>query len=163
MAYAAKERAKNSGAAVWFWIEKPSARPAVKITRSFFSFIKRKKNTHWVFFSKAVGSADLIELQRQRALLVRCVVLVDQTLAGGHIDLLDGDLVCAFRLGAIAFCGSSLELLNGGLHSGLLNPVLSIAGLSEQNTLLSRLNIRQTKHLLRQEICMEHISILRAG
>ena len=35
-----------------------------------------------MFFSKAVGSADLIELQRQRALLVRCVVLVDQTLAG---------------------------------------------------------------------------------
>ena len=116
-----------------------------------------------MFFSKAIGSADLIELQRQRALLMRCVVFVDQTLAGGHVDLLDGNLVRAFSLGAIAFCGSSLELLDGGLHSGLLNPVLGIASLSEQNTLLSRLNIRQTKHLLRQEICMEHVSILCAG
>ena len=112
---------------------------------------------------RLLKSADLIELERQGALAAGSRVLVQNSLGHSLIDFLHGDLIRPIGLGAIAFCGSSLELLNGGLHSGLLNPVLSIASLSEQNTLLSRLNIRQTKHLLRQEICMEHISILRAG
>ena len=36
------------------------------------------------------------------------VVLMDQTLACSHVNLLHSDLVCNLSLGAIAFLGSSL-------------------------------------------------------
>ena len=94
-----------------------------------------------------VLSAKLVELQRQRALLVRCVVLVQQTLSSGLVDRLDCNFVSALGLGAIAFNGSSLELFDSGLQCGALGLIAGITSLGHQNTLLSRLDIRQTKHL----------------
>jgi len=68
--------------------------------------------------------ANAVELQGQRALLVRGVILVQNTLSSSLIDRLHCDLVSALGLGAIAFSGSRVD---------------------------GRLNIRQTKHLLRLE------------
>ena len=94
----------------------------------------------------------LVELQGHGALAVSSGILVHDTLSHSLIDLLDSNLVCAIGLGAIAFCGSDLKLLDGGLQCGLLGLIASIVHCGELNTLLGRLNIRQTKHLLRQII-----------
>ena len=75
------------------------------------------------------------------------VVLVQQTLGSSLVNGLHCDLVSALGLGAIAFNGSSLELLDSSLQCGLIGFVASISRLCHQNTLLSRLDIRQTKHL----------------
>ena len=88
---------------------------------------------------------DLIQLQGQSGLLVSRVVLVQQTLGSSLVDRLDCDFVSALGLGAIAFNGSSLQC-------GLFGFVAGIARLCHQNTLLSRLDIRQTKHLLGYDI-----------
>ncbi len=56
----------------------------------------------------------------------------------------------AIGLGAIAFCGNSLELLDGSLQLGFLGLVAGVSRLGDQNALLGRLDIRQTKHLLWQ-------------
>ena len=93
-------------------------------------------------------SANLIQLQGHGALLVSGIVLVQNALGGSLIDSLHGNLVSALGLGAIAISGSSLKLLDGGLHRGSLSLVAGIAGLSHQHALLSGLDIRQTKHLL---------------
>ena len=93
------------------------------------------------------SSANVVQLQRQRALLVGRIVLVQQTLSSRLVDRLDRHLVSALGLGAIAFNGSSLELLDSSLQCGLIGFVASISRLCHQNTLLSRLDIRQTKHL----------------
>ncbi len=90
---------------------------------------------------------DLIQLQGQSGLLVSRVVLVHQTLGSSLVDGLDRHLVSALGLGAIAVNGSSLELLDSSLQCGLFGFVAGIARLCHQNTLLSRLDIRQTKHL----------------
>lgn len=94
-----------------------------------------------------VQLANVVELQSQSALLMGCVVLMQQTLGGGLIDRLHCDLVSALGLGAIAFNGSSLELLDSSLQCGSICLVASISHLCHQNTLLSRLDIGQTKHL----------------
>lgn len=101
-----------------------------------------------------VSLANLIELQSQSALLVSCVVLVQQTLSSGLVNRLDCDFVSALGLGAIAFNGSSLELLDSSLQCGLIGLVASISHFCHQNTLLSRLDIRQTKHLPGIEFCV---------
>ena len=100
-----------------------------------------------------VQLANLVELQSQRALLVSSVVLMQQTLSCGLVDRLDCDFVSALGLGAIAFNGSSLELLDSSLQCGLIGLVASISHFCHQNTLLSRLDIRQTKHLPGNEFC----------
>ena len=46
-------------------------------------------------------------------------ILVQNALGNSLIDFLHCNLVRAIGLGAIAFCGSSLELLDGGLQFGL--------------------------------------------
>ena len=78
-------------------------------------------------------------------------ILVQNTLGNSLIDLLDRDLVSAIGLGAIAFSGSRLELLECGLQCGLVGLVALITHTRHLNALLGRLNIRQTKHLLRLE------------
>ena len=93
--------------------------------------------------------ANAVELQGQRALLVRGVILVQNTLSSSLIDRLHCDLVSALGLGAIAFSG--LELLECGLQCGLVGLVALITHTRHLNALLGRLNIRQTKHLLRLE------------
>ena len=96
-----------------------------------------------------VQLANAVELQGHGALLVSGIVLVQNALLDGLIDSLDGDLVSDLGLGAIAFLGSGLKLLHGGLQSGLVSLVASVTHLGNQNALLCRLDIRQTKHLLR--------------
>ena len=103
-------------------------------------------------FGSLTRSADLVQLQGQSALLVSSRILVQNALGNSLIDFLHGNLVSAIGLGAIAFCGSNLELLDGGLQLGLSGTVAGVAHLTDQNALLGRLNIRQTKHLLRQII-----------
>ena len=93
--------------------------------------------------------ANAVELQGQRALLVRGVILVQNTLSSSLIDRLHCDLVSALGLGAIAFSGSRLELLDGSLQIGLRSLIARVADLTDEDTLLGRLDIRQTKHLLR--------------
>ncbi len=90
------------------------------------------------------------------------VILVKNTLSGSLIDRLHCDLVCALGLGAIAFCGSSLELLESSLQCGLVGLIAGVADLSDLDALLGRLNIRQTKHLLRMGICHGKRKIHRA-
>ena len=102
-------------------------------------------------FIGLVQLANVVQLQSHSALLVSCIVLVQQALGGGLINGLHCDLVSALGLGAIAFGGSSLKLLHSGSQSRLLSLVAGIANLSHQNALLSGLNIRQTKHLLKCE------------
>ena len=51
--------------------------------------------------------ANAVELQGQRALLVRGVILVQNTLSSSLIDRLHCDLVSALGLGAIAFSASN--------------------------------------------------------
>ena len=92
---------------------------------------------------------QLIQLDGHGALLVRGVVLVQQTLDHSLVDRLDGHLVSALGLAAVAFDHRGLELLDVGLQRGLSGLVLRSLGLVHQDTLLGRLNIRQTKHLLR--------------
>ena len=91
--------------------------------------------------------ANAVELQGQRALLVRGVILVQNTLSSSLIDRLHCDLVSALGLGAIAFSGSRLELLDGSLQIRLCSLVARVANLTDEDTLLGRLDIRQTKHL----------------
>ena len=93
-------------------------------------------------------SANAVELQGHGALLVSGVVLVQNPLGDRLVNQLHSSLVSALGLGAIALCGSSLELLHGGLQGGFVGLVAGVANLSHQNALLSRLDIRQTKHLL---------------
>ena len=95
--------------------------------------------------------ANAVELQGQRALLVRGVILVKNTLGSSLIDRLHCDLVSALGLGAIAFSGSRLELLECGLQCGLVGLVALVTHTRHENALLGRLDIRQTKHLLRLE------------
>ena len=97
-------------------------------------------------------SADLVELQGHSALSVSGRVLVQNALGNGLIDLLHRDLVRAIGLGAIAFRGSSLELLDGGLQFRFRGLVARVSGGSDEDTLLGRLDIRQTKHLLLRQI-----------
>ena len=61
--------------------------------------------------------ANAVELQGQRALLVRGVILVQNTLSSSLIDRLHCDLVSALGLGAIAFSG--LELLSAVFSADL--------------------------------------------
>ena len=96
-------------------------------------------------------SADLVELQGHGTLAMSGRILVQNTLGNSLIDLLDRDLVSAIGLGAIAFSGSRLELLECGLQCGLVSLVAGVTHLSELDALLGRLDIRQTKHLLRLE------------
>ena len=115
---------------------------------SFRSAGKRKKDALSSVLL-LVGSTDAVELQGESALLVSGVILVKNTLRSSLIDSLDCDLVSTLGLGAIAFSGSRLELLERGLQCGLIGLVAGVADLSDLNALLGRLNIRQTKHLLR--------------
>ena len=94
-------------------------------------------------------SVQGVELQRQRALLVRGVVLVQNALRHSLVHGLDRDLVSALGLGAIALRDSSVKLLQRGLERAALRLVAGVARLGQRHALLGRLDIRQTKHLLR--------------
>ena len=110
---------------------------------------KTKKEHPLGVLSCLVQLANVVQLQGHGALLVSGIVLVQNALLDGLINNLDSHLVGALGLGAIAFLGSGLKLLHGGLQSGLVSLVASVTLLGDQNALLGRLDIRQTKHLLR--------------
>ena len=57
-------------------------------------------------------------------------------------------LRAALFLCRIPFSGSRLELLDGSLQIGLRSLIARVADLTDEDTLLGRLDIRQTKHLL---------------
>ena len=76
-------------------------------------------------FYMVLRSIHLVECDGHSALLVSCVVLVDKTLAGCLVHGLDCDLVRALGLGAIAFGGSDLKLLDSGLADLMLGIVVA--------------------------------------
>ena len=118
---------------------------------------EKKKDASFETSFRLVQLAKLVELQGHSALLVSCVILVKNTLGSCLVNSLYCNFVSAIGLGAIAFFGSSLELLDGGLQCGLISLVAGIADFCHQNTLLSRLNIRQTKHLLGGKFSREQL------
>ena len=67
----------------------------------------------------------------------------------GLVHGLDRDLVSALGLGAIALRDSGVKLLERSLQRAALRPVAGVAGLGKLDALIGRLDIRQTKHLLR--------------
>ena len=89
---------------------------------------KKKKDASFETSFRLVQLAKLVELQGHSALAMSSRVLVQNTLGNSLIDFLHGNLVSAIGLGAIAFCGSNLELLDGGLQVafGLLRVHLGI-------------------------------------
>ena len=91
----------------------------------------------------------LVELDGHSALLVGRVVLMQQTLGSSLIDSLNSHLVGDIGLVAVAFRHRYVKLLQVGLELGLLGLILSGLGSIDQHTLLGRLNVGQTKHLLR--------------
>ena len=103
-------------------------------------------------FSLLLGSecsGQLAQLNGHAALLVGGIVLVQQPLDNSLVHSLDGHLVSDIGLAAVAFRHRGLKLLDVGLERGLRGLVLHGLGLGHQDTLLGRLDIRQTKHLLR--------------
>ena len=93
--------------------------------------------------------AQLVQLDGHAALLVSGIVLVQQTLSSGLIHCLDSHLVSNIGLAAVAFRHGGLKLLDLGLQRRLCGLVLCSFGFGYQHALLGRLDIRQTKHLLR--------------
>ena len=104
---------------------------------------------------------QLVELHGHAGLLVGSIVLVQQTLGSSLIDSLDGHLVSAIGLAAVAFRHGSVKLLQGSLQGRFSRLVLSGLGLVDENTLLSRLNVRQTKHLLQIAVLVLIMGISR--
>ena len=92
-----------------------------------------------------------VQLLIESGLLSGSRILVQNTLCSSLVDRLHCDLVSALGLGAIAFSGSRLELLECGLQCGLVGLVALVTHTRHENALLGRLDIRQTKHLLRLE------------
>ena len=72
-----------------------------------------------------------------------------QTTGSSLIHSLDSFLVSLIGLAAVAFVDSSIKILQLSLQGGLCGLVSGGLCLIDQNTLLGRLDIRQTKHLLR--------------
>ena len=93
-----------------------------------------------------------VELQRQRALFVRGVVLMQNAFRDSLVHGLNRDLVSALGLGAIALRGSSVKLLKRSLQRAALRLVAGVTNLGKLHALLGRLDIRQTKHLLRKSL-----------
>ncbi len=98
------------------------------------------------------ASGQLVQLQGHAALLVSGIVPMKDPMADRLVHSLDRHLISALGLAAVASRHCGLELLNVGLERGARGLVLQSLGLVHQNTLLGRLNIRQTKHLLRMTI-----------
>ena len=110
------------------------------LTIDLTTFWQRKAD----FFERAVRAVG----SQLKTLLPEKGPVLIIGLGNSLINLLHGNLVSAIGLGAIAVCGSDLELLDGGLQLGLCGLVTCVTNLTDLNALLGRLNIRQTKHLL---------------
>ena len=125
--------------------------PLVRGNQKGYPFLGAKKEPSIGRLSFFARLANVVELQGHRALLVRGVILVKNTLCSSLVDRLHCDLVSALGLGAIAFSGSRLELLECGPQCRLVGLVALVTHTRHENALLGRLDIRQTKHLLRLE------------
>ena len=82
-----------------------------------------------------------VQFQGNAALLAGGVILVNNSLAHGLIDGLNGCFVSAIGLLMIAFGNSGVKLLQSGLEDGLVHLVAFIVDLGNQNSLLGRLNV----------------------
>ena len=71
------------------------------------------------------GSAKLVHFLSHRRLLVRCVVLVNQTLAGRAVNSLDSNFIGTDGCVTVAFGNSRIKLLQVGLQGGFLSLVLN--------------------------------------
>ena len=69
---------------------------------------------------------QLIECEGEFALLVRSVVLVEDSLRNGLVDLLDGSLICGGSFFLVAGCEGSVVLLHDGTHLVLEHLVLEL-------------------------------------
>ena len=103
--------------------------------------------------------ANVVQLQSQSALLVGCIVLVQQTLGSSLIDALHCDLVSALGLGAIAFNGS-YAIENSGtlnLYSG------SVERSSDDNEAAVKVNAGAVFHMYGGKIGGNAKAILAYG
>ena len=97
-------------------------------------------------FSEKSGQG--VQLQSHGALLASNIVLVQQTLQTSLVHCLNGQLVGLGSGSLIASSDSSFELLDGGLHSGLIGLVLLVSNLGTDDILLRGLDIGHDSHLL---------------
>ena len=73
----------------------------------------------------ALRLSHLVELVCHRGLLVCCVVLVQQTLAGRAVNSLNCNFIGTDGIVTVALGNSCVKLFNHGLELGLLSAVLS--------------------------------------
>ena len=92
-------------------------------------------------FRTNVELSHLVQFQGNAALFAGSVILVNNSLADGLIDGLNGCFVSAIGLLMIAFGNSGVKLLQSGLEDGLVHLVAFIVDLGNQNSLLGRLNV----------------------
>lgn len=85
--------------------------------------------------------SHLVQFQGNAALFAGSVILVNNSLADGLIDGLNGCFVSAIGLLTIAFGNCSVELLQSGSQDGLVHLVALVVDLGNQNSFLGRLNV----------------------
>ena len=85
--------------------------------------------------------SQLVQLQGDAALLAGSGILMQNSLLDGHINGLDGSLVSAIGLLAVAFCQGSIKLLQRGFQDRSCGSVLFVPDCGTQNILLRRLNV----------------------
>ena len=95
-------------------------------------------------------SGQLVELQGHAALFPGSVVLVKNSFLHALVNGLDGGLVGAVGLLAVAGGHSGFELLDSGLQGGLVGLVLLISGFGQRDSLLCGLNVGHRLHLLQR-------------
>ena len=93
-------------------------------------------------------SGQGVHFSGNAALLAGSSVLVQNTLVNGLVNGLDGRLISAIGLFAVAFNDSSVELLEGSLQNGLSLLILLIADARKLYSLLGRFNVGHRLHLL---------------
>ena len=107
------------------------------------------KSDGFVFAFGPALLGQLVQPQGHLALAVGSGILVQQTAGSSLVHSLHRGLVNLIGLDAVAFADGGVKPLELGLESGLRSLVAGGLCLIDQNTLFCRLDIRQTKHLLR--------------
>ena len=102
---------------------------------------KNKSRGILLCFKLRIKSADGIKLFRKAALLVGCVVLVDEPLSSGFVNTFDGNFIGALGLCAAAAGDGCVKLLQNGLELGLVSLVARIADLTDKDALLRGLDV----------------------
>ena len=92
-------------------------------------------------FKRCVRLGQGVQLLGQAALLVGSVILMQNSLLDRLVNGLDGSLVSAIGLLAVAFFQGSVKLLQSGLQNRLCGSVLLVPNGGTQNVFLRRLNV----------------------